>query len=346
MSDEKHVWRAPENRAPDSGHKNRREEPREQRPPVKEKQVYGEGPPQELRSPERQGGIVFFAWFIPALLIFAAGFYAGARWDLFIDETLYDPQSVFAVIFEAFGWYPAFLPIILFMGLWVAARGSSMWKRVGGGFLALVGVGVLYYAAWHYLEKRSWAAGLSDYRTWIWLAAGVVVLVLFAVWLFRLQEGTRQRLAFFGLAGSAYMIANQVVVYAVKLVWRRPRFDDMLASDTLSDFMPWYQPLGPGGSSFPSAHTANAAGIFMLVVLCDIYPSLARYRKLFYVLCWGYIAAMAAARIIMGRHFLSDTLAAAGIMALLFFGLRRLPIYKRGCEAARAGTLRIFGAKR
>lgn len=356
MSEEKTVWRAPENRA--SGGESRNE-----------KKVYGgragapsrpqpserrEAPPPRMEEPRRElqplenrprVGI-FLAWFIPAIVIFVLGFAAAVRWDLLIDERVHDPGSIFAVAFECFGWYPAFLPVILFVGLWAAARGASLWKRILGGFLALVGMLVLYYAAYHYMEKRGWANGFSDYRTWTWLAVGVLVIILLAFWLFNLNLDTRNRLFFFGIAGTAYMIANQVVIYAVKLLWGRPRFDDMLAGGSFGDFRAWFEPLGPGGSSFPSAHTANAAGIFCLIVLCDIFPKLSRHRKLCYLICWVYIAAMAAARIQMGRHFLSDTLAAAGIMALLFFAMRKTKIYKRGCEAASAGTLRIFGEKR
>ncbi len=283
------------------------------------------------------------AWLVPAIIVFVAGFVAATLWDLDIDRAFYDPQGAFAIFFESFAWYPAYAPALLLVALAALARGAAGWIRALGGILTAVGVGIVFYMSMHYLEKRGLVDGFTDWRNLTLLVVGVIVALLLLWWVARRSGETRHKLAFFALAGSAYLVADQVAINIFKLIWQRTRFDDMLQAGSFADFTPWFHPLGNGGSSFPSAHVANAACLLVLIVLCDLFPAFGKRRKLCYAICWVFIALMAVARMLMGRHFLSDTLAAAGIMALLFFGLRRTKLYKRGLAAARAGTFRLFG---
>ena len=46
-----------------------------------------------------------------------------------------------------------------------------------------------------------------------------------------------------------------------------------------------------------------------------------RRRTLVWALCWAYVAFMALCRLVIGRHYLSDTLAAAFVMLLLYLCL-------------------------
>ena len=133
--------------------------------------------------------------------------------------------------------------------------------------------------------------------------------------------------------GTVYAVANQVATYLLKFIWSRPRFDDMLAEGTQHLFRHWFMPFGSGGSSFPSGHTANAAGIFALLFLCDVFPALGRHRRLVTAGCWLYVALMAFSRILIGRHFLSDTLAASALMALLFYAVHHSKRYRQGLPA-------------
>ena len=47
---------------------------------------------------------------------------------------------------------------------------------------------------------------------------------------------------------------------------------------------------------------------------------------------------MALSRMVMGRHFLSDTVMAAGVMALLFVALTHMGAYRRSLAATLALT--------
>jgi membrane-associated phospholipid phosphatase len=86
----------------------------------------------------------------------------------------------------------------------------------------------------------------------------------------------------------------------------RPGTTDLLQLDSWQTFAGWL-PLGHNGSpwqSFPSAHTATAVGLAL--VLSSLYP---QGRRLFAV----FAAAVGIQRILGGAHFPSDVLAGAAV---------------------------------
>ena len=53
----------------------------------------------------------------------------------------------------------------------------------------------------------------------------------------------------------------------------------------------------------------------------------------------AYVAFMALCRLVIGRHYLSDTLAAAFVMLLLYLGMRKTKWYRAGArELTAPGT--------
>lgn len=111
----------------------------------------------------------------------------------------------------------------------------------------------------------------------------------------------------------------------------RPGGFNLAQTDVWTSFGGWW-PLGHGGStqqSFPSAHTATAVG--MALVLASLYP---RGRRLF----GAMVVAVAAQRVLGGAHYLSDVLAGAAVgwlMTMLAGGIGRAA-GKRPIETAPA----------
>lgn len=290
----------------------------------------------------------FLQWFLPMAVLYTAGFILSANLDLKINQTVYHPSGFFVLFMEVFGWLPAFIPALLYAMLWVS--GSTQFRppavqRLAGWLVLVGGTPILFMQAYGYLAKRGlleqgflWKVGLG--------AAVFLLLIAFGlkkVW--KLPEPLYGKLRHFAFFGTVYMMGNQIVIYTFKTIWQRTRFDDMVAAGSFDAFTPWYMPFGNGGNSMPSGHTANAAGILVLIILCDLFPAWNKKRKLVYALCWGYIIAMGLARIVIGRHFLSDTLAASGIMAILFYILRNSPQYKNALQEIRSGLGRKFAPR-
>ena len=95
----------------------------------------------------------------------------------------------------------------------------------------------------------------------------------------------------------------------------------------------------PTEQSFPSGHTAAACSVFILTLACDVCLKWNRRRTLVWALCWAYVAFMALCRLVIGRHYLSDTLAAAFVMLLLYLGMRKTKWYRAGArELTAPGT--------
>jgi membrane-associated phospholipid phosphatase len=133
---------------------------------------------------------------------------------------------------------------------------------------------------------------------------GVIVIVVAVAMLDPFRRAALPRIMAASLgAGLTANIANLIIVRT------RPSQFTFQGDvwDTFGGFFPLIS-AGSGGQSFPSAHTATAVG--MAVVLSWLYP---RGRGLFVVLAM----LVACQRIQGGAHYLSDTLAgaAAGCLA-------------------------------
>lgn len=268
-----------------------------------------------------------FTGIIALVLFLACGLAVAGFVDLSLTQSLYNPKNAFAIFMEAFGYWPLYLPTALMFaaGALLSKQGIKKW---GNFLLCAVTLSVLTYMGFHYLQKRN-AVPM------IFVAALGIAAVLVPVFINAKRAAVLKKLWFAGAFGFVYMLANNIVINAFKFLWQRPRYDDMLAEGRLSSFAPWYQIMNEGGSSFPSGHTGAACGIFVILILCSLFTGLSRKKGIMLIGCFAYVAAMALARMIMGRHFLSDTVAAAFIGYGLFLIMTYLPVYQKTL----AGTL-------
>ena len=204
--------------------------------------------------------------FWAGVVLFAAGMAAGALWDLPLGHALYAPASLPAILMEAFGYYPLYLPAAgLALCSMADKRLALLWRALGGA-AALAGCAALALHSFTGLCRRSVPMpALFTCAVWLVLAVGGALAL-------RCAGSSAARLGrarFVCFWGTVYFAAELIAINLLKLVWARTRFDDMLAAGDFSHFTSWLQPFGQGGSSFPSGHTASACGIFMLLIVCD-----------------------------------------------------------------------------
>lgn len=255
------------------------------------------------------------------LLFLALGLALAVYVDLPLTQALYNPKNLFAIFAEAFGYWPLYLSaLLMFAAGAILSKKSTI--KLCNILLCAVAISVLTYMSFHYLQKRN-AVPM------IFVALLGFAAVLVPLYLNKSRTDVLKKLCFTGMFGFIYMIVNNVVINIIKLIWQRPRFDDMLASGSFSGFAPWFHVMNEGGSSFPSGHTGAACGIFAVLILCNLFTSLSRKKGLIFTLCFAYVAAVALGRLIIGRHFLSDTVAAAFIGYGLFLIMIKLPIYQK-----------------
>ncbi len=272
----------------------------------------------------------FIILIVLACLACATGLFLGTRFDLILDQTLYNPTAIWAITMEAIGWWVLYLPMILLFLLKSFntppknKKVTLFWYTLAGGAQL-----ALFLIALHYWQNRGLIQGIFSPFSVIFFVLVAAVFYLCTRYLAAQNSYMRTKLLFFARFGSLYLLCNLTLVNILKLIWQRPRYDEMLATDQLANFTAWYHPFGPGGSSFPSGHTASACGILLLFILCDLFPTW-QARKLWVSLfSWAYIGLMAFSRLVMGRHFLTDTVAAMFLMAILFVCLHHSKCYRK-----------------
>jgi membrane-associated phospholipid phosphatase len=102
-------------------------------------------------------------------------------------------------------------------------------------------------------------------------------------------------------------------VQPLKIFWGRVRFRDL--EPLFTDFTDWYVPNGITGSdSFPSGHSAMGFVLISFFILFRNKNFNAKFAIYSFVLIWAI--AVAASRVVIGAHFLSDVI--VGSMGMVF----------------------------
>lgn len=256
---------------------------------------------------------------LAVLGIAAAGLVAVAAFcDLSINQALYSPSNPVAIIFEAFCYWPLYLPFVLLGMVWTFLYRRDPARHVLGELLVITAFFILFNQSLPNLAERGLFslsnAAMAFASLALTLIGTLAVISLASHW----DKPTLVRTELAAKLGIALCIADNVVINLLKLVWNRARFDEMAAAGSFANFSPWYLPGGNGGTSFPSGHTAAACGILVLLILPVLFKRWKGRELVLTICCYLYIGVSAFFRVMVGRHFLSDTIAAAVIMTLLF----------------------------
>lgn len=251
----------------------------------------------------------------------------GSVWDYPISRALYNQSSVLGLFFAAFGEYPAALGFAAAGAMLISARNRE--KRLRGILQVLAGCVLLLFGA-------SMAAvlptGYLHISPGLSAAIGLACTALAAGGILRLcrdaDRGTVLRVAAVFLL---VVFADILVVNLIKIPWGRPRMR-LVAVDERVCFLPWWQPgtdlrdaLVAAGvaaeefKSFPSGHTANASALMLLCLLPKLSSKLEGRQTALFLTGFIWAALVALSRIIMGAHYLTDTMAgfAVGLISLI-----------------------------
>lgn len=274
-------------------------------------------------------------------------FLVGTLWDLRISELFHDESNLLAVLGAAFGEWPSGLALVIAGSMLVLARDRerrviAAGQIVGGVVLALLGSVLTVMMPGRYI----------DLHAALLVVIGLVV-VAGAVWLARwlTTEADRKVVVRTAIVLFVVVLAEIILVNVVKVVWERPRLR-FLAENQEALFQPWYV-IGNDAKdawlakgidseefkSFPSGHTANAAALMLLVILAPLKRAWAKHETL---LLWIGAAGgllIAFSRIVVGAHFVSDTVAGFSItFALVLVAMRVLRNREASAPALEVAT--------
>lgn len=267
---------------------------------------------------------------IAAFAVFASLMAVAAFYDLQISMAIGDQDNLFGLFFEVIGEWPSYLvlpfvaPVIFYNADQFPDKRARYAFRAIGMILSWLG-----YFMWIYAGTKPAMIeipGILMFAVFGGFAGGA-----FGLWVGSLiKRETMNRLLKFALFALVYMVVALLVMQGLKMLWGRMRYREMLKTGSTEGFTPWYViNIGNGEDSFksfPSGHTSSAATIFVLAVLCDIFPSLdnIKARVAINVSCVLFVVLVALSRIVNCAHFLSDTLVGGYLTYVIFAVLRRI----------------------
>ena len=239
----------------------------------------------------------------------------GSVYDYQISVSLYNSENIFGIIMGMIAGYPTGIAAI-FSGVlfFKASFNETNIKKLLLLLLSIFVIGLGTLSNFLEFEDNS---NLSKVLLW-----GICLLsTIIVIWIGFKFVDNLNRLSLLKVAAVLIIVAigNTLIVNIVKIPWSRPRMRLIQLYSELN-YQPWWQVgnylreksilLGVHPNEFksmPSGHTSNSAVAILLPVLSQVISSLKgkEIQLLWIGLIWTILSALS--RIIIGAHFVSDT---------------------------------------
>lgn len=239
----------------------------------------------------------------------AVALIAAAFCDLELDKFLNNPDDIFSIWFRNTGEIPGRL-ICPVAGTVLFYTYRNKFEQIAG-FLITIG-GAAYFG--YYIGKYFF---LEDNRMLFSIIYGIGfgITALMIGSLIKIPEKYRDILRKTAIIGIVVMFVQIALIEAMKYLWGRVRFRDLLAEGNFDKFTPWYHPNGINGNkSFPSGHTAGAGMSYLMMFLPCMSKKWEKRKQLCFWIPFIYTSVVAFTRLVMGAHYLSDV-AMGGIVS-------------------------------
>lgn len=241
----------------------------------------------------RAGIVLFYA-------LAAAALGAAAVYDLKIDIALNDPSGFFANWFSDTGEMPGHL-LLLAVGGVLAKCLQNKWLK-GLFAVGTIGAGVYLgdYVSGRLFENNGFRDGYG-----VIYGLGAALLFLLALHFIPVPERLVRPLILMAAVGLCAYGVSSGIINLMKMAWGRVRFRDL--TDGYDAFTAWYVINGnTGAHSFPSGHVGSAGTTYFLMFLPYVSEKWRKRCYLCFAAAFCYTSVVAAARLIMGAHYLSD----------------------------------------
>ena len=239
--------------------------------------------------------IIVISWIILAVIF---GFT-----DLEISKAVVNKSSLWGNFGADFGEVPGYVLITIALVVLIGGYNPNLRKqKIPAYVIILIGIFVLI------------SGFIFDSKDLIFNGGGIVLsLIIFVILTYNNDWKSYRKI-------SAVIIILTVLnpilfIRITKALTGRVRFRDLLSD---SDFTPWFLPPGlSGNQSFPSGHTSMS---FMLIPLLMLvrerrWKDPVKIIVIFLVIGWALFVGLS--RIVVGAHYASDVLFAAGMTVLI-----------------------------
>jgi len=239
--------------------------------------------------------IIVISWIILAVIF---GFT-----DLEISKAVVNESSLWGNFGADFGEVPGYVLITIALVVLIGGYNPNLRKqKIPAYVIILIGILVLI------------SGFIFNSKDLIFNGGGIVLsLIIFVILTYNNDWKSYRKI-------SAVIIILTVLnpilfIRITKALTGRVRFRDLLSD---SDFTPWFLPPGlSGNQSFPSGHTSMS---FMLIPLLMLvrerrWKDPVKIIVIFLVIGWALFVGLS--RIVVGAHYASDVLFAAGMTVLI-----------------------------
>ena len=230
----------------------------------------------------------------------ACALIVAAFFDLKIDISLNNTSSFVANWFAQTGEIPSSLLLVTATAV-LAKCSEAKWLKCVGAVGCLVSGGYLG----DYVQRRLFADTEFSFGFGIIYGIGVALLFMLAFHFIPIPENIHRPLVIISLIALAGTGVAAAMVSGMKALWGRVRFRDLDSS--YSQFTAWYVINGNNGShSFPSGHTNSAGAAYFAMFLPFVSENARRHYRLCFWSAFAFASTVAATRLVMGAHYLSD----------------------------------------
>ena len=251
----------------------------------------------------------------------AAALGVAAGYDLKIDIALNNTSSFVANWFADTGEMPGYL-LLLSAGGVLARCLRNKWLKA---FFAFGTLGAGVYLG-DYVSRRLFADTAFRTGYGILYGLGTALLLLLALRLITIPERLVKPLVLIAVIGICSYGVSSGIINLMKALWGRVRFRDL--TEGYEAFTAWYVINGnTGAHSFPSGHTGSAGVTYFLLFLPFVSEKWQKRASLCFGAAFTYTTLVAATRLIMGAHYLSDVTVGGTIVFTCV--LLSLTIYKK-----------------
>ena len=238
------------------------------------------------------------------LLLVVAAFF-----DLTLSLEMYNPSSFFGKCFDVLGQAPCYLMLPLSVSFIFAYVFNKKGKLA---LLFKIGCVFASVAVWAVIMHIYFGEEVS-------LFIQLLISLPFNALLFafiKCSEQTKIKLLKFAVFTLIVISLSILVNQALKFLWGRYRFRDLVKADNLEAFTPWWHIRGINGNkSFPSGHVTAATTMFVIMYACELFNFKKGVKITLASLISVYVVCVALSRIVLGAHYLSDV--TAGFMITL-----------------------------
>ncbi len=262
------------------------------------------------------------------------GLLLGSFFDLRVSQSICNQSSMFGVIFAGFGQTPMMLCYLSSVAFCIASFDRNRLEKSVPlclfSLLDLVAVALYFKDSYENMQNKVLGSVIL-----------IVISLVFTAAVYLLcdksdKDKLRKLSLFLGLTPMLIFLSYEII----KQFRGRPRYRMLSGRDDIS-FENWWNFTSnvkkefasviakEEFKSFPSGHTASAAGTLLFPIIFSVIPPLKKRENIVLIICIIFPVVVGLARIVSGAHFLSDV--SVGLLDATVVILLMTKVFKYKC---------------